>query len=310
MKIYVGVTDYNWFSILKSANCEEVNFWKPGSDTTFKALDTNDLFLFKLHSPYNYIVGGGYFVRFSILPTFIAWDTFGIQNGARNLKELNEHVLKYKKRNKIDTASENIGCIILSEPFFFDEKDWIPVPENWSNSIVQGKTYLTQTEIGQRLYYQIEERLNHQSINDKTASLINSTGERYGSGQTIRHRLGQGSFRIIVTEAYNRKCAITGERTLPVLDAVHIRPYAEEGPHAIQNGLLLRTDFHALFDKGYITIDDKYTISVSNRLYEDFGNGKIYYTHHGKKLLVFPNQASDLPSKEFLHWHNEHRYLG
>jgi len=80
--------------------------------------------------------------------------------------------------------------------------------------------------------------------------------------------------------------------------------------HSVQNGLLLRTDIHALFDKGYITIDDKYIINVSNRLYEDFGNGKIYYAHHGQKLFVVPAQASDKPSGEFLSWHNEHVYLG
>ncbi len=59
MKMYVGVTDSNWFEILKSAHCDEVNFWKP-SASNFKALEPNDLFLFQLHSPQNYIVGGGF----------------------------------------------------------------------------------------------------------------------------------------------------------------------------------------------------------------------------------------------------------
>ena len=307
--MYVGITDYDWYTILKSANCEEVNFWRPGTGTEFKALCPNDLFLFKLHSPYNYIVGGGYFVRYSVLPTFLAWDTFGIQNGTRSLRELNERILKYKKRNGINTLSDNIGCIILTEPFFFDEKDWIPVPKNWSNSIVQGKTYLTENEIGFNLFKQVEERLKLPFASDKTVSFVQSPDERYGSEHTIRHRLGQGSFRIIVTEAYQRKCAITGEKTLPVLNAAHIKPYSEEGPHVIQNGLLLRTDLHTLFDKGYITIDDKYTINVSDRLRDDFGNGKIYYVHHGQKLTVMPKQAADLPARDFLHWHNEHIYL-
>jgi hypothetical protein len=115
MKIYVGVTDYDWFTILKNAKCDEVNFWRPGTGTNFSALQPNDLFLFKLHSPRNYIVGGGYFVRYSILPTFLAWDAFGIQNGTRSLEELNKRILKYKKRNGIDTASDSIGCIILTD---------------------------------------------------------------------------------------------------------------------------------------------------------------------------------------------------
>ena len=150
------------------------------------------------------------------------------------MRKLNKLIFKYKKLNRIDTASYIIGCIILTEPFFFEENDWIPVPEDWSNSIVQGKTYLTESEVGFRLFSQVEERLKHPAANEKTTSLLMSTGERYGSEYTTRHRLGQGSFRIVVTEAYNRRCAVTGEKTLPVLNAAHIRPYSEEGPHFVR----------------------------------------------------------------------------
>lgn len=65
MKMYVGVTDYKWFEFLKGQKAEEVNFWRPGKQI-FKALNENELFLFKLHSPQNYIVGGGLFVKDSI----------------------------------------------------------------------------------------------------------------------------------------------------------------------------------------------------------------------------------------------------
>ena len=82
MRMYVGVTDYDWFTILKENKCDEVNFWTPGA-TNFKAISENDLLLFKLHSPRNYIVGGGFFVRFSILPTYLAWSAFGIKNGTQ-----------------------------------------------------------------------------------------------------------------------------------------------------------------------------------------------------------------------------------
>jgi hypothetical protein len=50
-------------AFLKQANCDEVNFWKPGGKTNFKALNEGDLFLFKLHSPKDYIVGGGLLIR-------------------------------------------------------------------------------------------------------------------------------------------------------------------------------------------------------------------------------------------------------
>lgn len=47
---------------------------------------------------------------------------------------------------------------------------------------------------------------------------------------------------VLVTEAYQRRCVITGEKTLPVLNAFHIKPYSQEGPHKVRNGLLMWED--------------------------------------------------------------------
>ena len=80
MKMYVGITDSDWFKTLKEQNCEEVNFWKPGGNTNFRAIEEGSLFLFKLHSPNDYIVGGGLFLKFSILPSSLAWEAFGFTN--------------------------------------------------------------------------------------------------------------------------------------------------------------------------------------------------------------------------------------
>src|SRR5215211_3132406 len=76
---------------------------------------------------------------------------------------------------------------------------------------------------------------------------------RYGSEFLTRTRLGQGAFRVLVTEAYTRRCAVTGERTLPALEAAHIQPFSKLGPHLTTNGLLLRSDLHKLFDLGYLS---------------------------------------------------------
>jgi putative restriction endonuclease len=44
-------------------------------------LQPGEPFLFKLHSPDNFIVGGGFFVRYSPLPIWLAWDAFQQKNG-------------------------------------------------------------------------------------------------------------------------------------------------------------------------------------------------------------------------------------
>ncbi|MEV4473927.1 HNH endonuclease signature motif containing protein [Nonomuraea sp. NPDC049504] len=61
----------------------------------------------------------------------------------------------------------------------------------------------------------------------------------------------------VVLHAYERRCAISGDRIRPVLQAAHIRPVAVGGEHRLDNGLLLRSDVHTLFDRGYLAVDPK-----------------------------------------------------
>ena len=125
----------------------------------------------------------------------------------------------------------------------------------------------------------------------------------------MRPRLTQGTFRVAVTEAYDRACAVTSEHSLPVLEAAHIRPFAEEGPHDVTNGLLLRSDTHRLFDRGYVTVSPTGHFEVSRRLKEDWENGTIYYERHGSRIAT-PRDPSWLPDEHNLRWHNDHVYLG
>ena len=311
MKFFAGVTDNNWYNFLANFRPDEVNFWQPGGKQTFKAIEANDLFLFKLHSPLNYIAGGGFFVRHVSLPVSLAWEAFGNKNGTGDYYGFLNAIHKYRKTNQRSEPDPVIGCIILTSPFFFNQNEWIPVPEDWKPNIVQGKTYDTGTLTGRRLYQQVQERLNR-SVSAGNASYLvceDNVTNRYGSSRIIYPRIGQGTFKVLVTEAYHRRCAVTGEKTLPVLEAAHIKPYSQEGPHSINNGLLLRKDLHALFDRGYITIDENLHIEVSKRIKEDYGNGRDYYAYHGKKLAVIPDTVYERPDPKFLRWHNENVFL-
>lgn len=58
ISLVIGVTDDDWFEMLRARpDLTEVNFWAP-SAANFRALQPGELFLFKLHSPRNSIVGG------------------------------------------------------------------------------------------------------------------------------------------------------------------------------------------------------------------------------------------------------------
>ena len=124
-------------------NLSEVNFWAP-SAANFRALQPGELFLFKLHAPRNVIVGGGIFAYANALPCSLAWAAFGEANGARSAQEMRARIARYRRTDPSDRSDFEIGCRILTQPFFFEEADWIPVPPSWSPNIVSFKTYNTR----------------------------------------------------------------------------------------------------------------------------------------------------------------------
>ena len=297
-----SLTD-DWFRFLSGQpSLEEVNFWQPGGRTHFKALKPGELFLFKLHAPRNFIVGGGVFTRADILPVSLAWDAFGEANGASTLLEMRKRIAFYRDQSDDPREDYHIGCRVLTQPFFFSEREWIPIPPSWSPHIQQGRTYDTSEGDGRLLWEMVME----QEARQPSAPI---TPPRYGEPAIIRPRLGQGAFRIAVTDIYRRCCAVTGEKTLPILDAAHIRPFGEGGPHEASNGLLLRTDIHRLFDLGYVTVSNDGKFEVGRRLKDDFENGRHYYDMRGQSLFM-PDNPSERPGRDVLEWHQHNRFLG
>lgn len=180
------------------------------------------------------------------------------------------------------------------------------MPNSWARNIVQGKTYDATRGEGLELLDAVRERIARDVAEaPRTAA---TPDQRYGSEYVTRARLGQGAFRVLVIDSYERRCAVTGEKTLPVLEAAHIRPYAEQGPHAVRNGLLLRSDLHRLFDLGYVTVTPELKLEVSSRLREEWHNGREYYAYHGRELSHVPRSADDRPGRAYLEWHNENRF--
>lgn len=299
MKYWVGTTDNSWFRFLSDARPDEVNFWQPRGGATYTELTPGSLFLFKLKRPYNHIAGGAHFVKSTALPMSMVWDAFAVKNGAATRSAFESMIRKHvADPAQVDPV---VGCTVLSEPFFWPESEWIADPLGWSGNIVRGRYYDALQAEGAALWSLVEERLQRNGAKD--------TGpKRYGEVVQMRPRLGQGGFRVVVTDAYRRRCAVTGESTLPVLEAAHILPFAENGPHETSNGLLLRSDFHKLFDLGLVTVTPTYQIEVSSRIKEEWFNGKAYYSLHGKTLQSVPEQAADRPSATMLQWHNEHRF--
>jgi putative restriction endonuclease len=305
VRLIVAVTDGDWFDQLRQqSNLSEVNFWSP-SDSSFRALQPGELFLFKLHSPNNFIVGGGVFTHATSMPCSLAWEAFHEANGARSLSEMRTRIAKYRRVKPDEREDFVIGCRVLTQPFFLDRSRWIATPESFAPTVVKFKSYSTSDEDGRRLWEAIQDTLVGMPARppgfDEPA--------RYGEPMLVRPRLGQGAFRVLVTDNYRRRCAVSGERTVPALDAAHITPFADGGLHEVSNGILMRRDIHSLFDLGYVTITPDMTFEVSRRIREEYENGRHYYSMHGTSIQP-PEDATRRPDRSTLAWHNEHRYKG
>lgn len=295
LKLAVAVTDRAWFEHLRGlGDLAEVNFWSP-QPRPFKALQAGELFLFALG---RHIAGGGVFVTANTLPCSLAWEAFGPGNGVVSLSEM-------RVRQKDPRRDCVIGCRILAQPFFWDEPLWIPAPSSFSPNVVSFKTYDTATADGAQLWEAVQAR--REGVAAAERSFLDEQ-RRYGNPVLVRPRLGQGAFRVLVTEAYARRCAVTAEKTLPALEAAHIRPYAIGGDHAPANGILLRRDIHSLFDLGYVTITPDLRFEVSRRIREEYEDGRAYYALHGKQIAL-PVRAESRPEPAALEWHNETVFL-
>jgi len=217
-------------------------------------------------------------------------------------------IARYRRIPASPAEDYEIGCILLQSPFFFPEEFWIPASD-WSPNIVQGRTYDTSEPHDKSLWQQVEEHLRLVAVDSMPELMIAENSQRVGLPQIVFPRLGQGSFRVLVADAYKRRCVFTDSPVLHVLDAAHIRPFMQEGPHDIRNGILLRQDVHTLFDRGYITVTPEHRIEVSHLIKEEFENGHEYYSAHGRQIRL-PQDSEQWPAKNFLGWHNEHVYLG
>jgi putative restriction endonuclease len=307
----IAITDEGWYSFCADhPEITELNFWTPSARRSFRAPPSSP-FLFKLRAPHNAICGFAYFVQFSTLPDWLAWESFGIGNGCFSFQEMQSRISSIRTRIRYDqsSGSDEIGCIQLISPTFFSRDGWIPQPSDWKPRTQTPVKADLATGEGRRVWESCLARAALQTPASPASQLPMALVARYGDPRLVHPRLGQATFRIAVLEAYGRCCAVTGEHSLPAIEAAHIRSYAHDGPHEICNGILLRADLHRLFDTGYITVTPELHLQVSPRLREEYKNGRSYYPLHGSRLQV-PSIELHRPEKKFLEWHNHQVFRG
>lgn len=309
----VAITDYGWYEFLAGQpDLDEVNFWTPSASHGFNAPPASPFF-FKLKAKYGHaICGYGSFFKFERLPDVLAWQWFGPRNGCPSFEAMRERIEAIRQRfhYRGRGPANEIGCILIVQPTFFPRDLWVAGPRDWPERNLRHMRYDLTSAEGQRIWTECLARTTSAGV----PSAVGDAGRRapgvprYGAPVLVQPRLGQGTFRVAVMDAYHRACAVTGEHSVPALDASHIRPFGQDGPNEVRNGLLLRADLHRLFDQGYLTVTTDMHLEVSPRLRADYSNGRSYYPLHGT-VIGLPEAVGDRPAPEHVRWHNEHVFL-
>jgi putative restriction endonuclease len=328
MRIVVGVTDNRWATFLRDHNgLTEANFWQP-SPHGFKALAPGEPFLFKTKDPKKFrgvdipgyaLVGGGFFDEYVELRVSEAWTIWGAANGVVDEAELAARARSYRSEADVGADPDpTIGCVILRNIFFAERGQELSEPPNWARNNVTYTGYdLAQpdqrpdTEYVQHAFAALQHgaRVDLAWEPDLRGITLDWQGPRYGPPTLVRPRMGQGHFKRAVGAAYGHRCAITASATYPSLEAAHIRPFADGGEHAVSNGLLLRSDVHGLYDRGYISVDPDLRLRVSPQLREHGWNGVEFYQREEVGFRISePVGTEHKPNRDALAWHFETRF--
>lgn len=112
-----------------------------------------------------------------------------------------------------------------------------------------------------------------------------------------KRRIGQQEFRLSLIHRNGENCFISGAQPACVLEASHIRSFAEHESHSLDGGLLLRRDFHALFDRRLIRINtESWIVEIAPQIQQY----STYSAVHQMKLNI-PHKVN--PNREWLHEH-------
>ena len=285
----IAPTDIGWFQFLKeNKHFNDVNFWTP-TPWNITRLNSNDKFYFMLKSPIRKIGGFGIFKKYSNHNLNEAWALFGYGNGCASKEELIKRLDDYKAKNsqdKTSVANTEIGCISLSNVEFWEEDAYIDLAEtniDFSSNIVKLK------------YYTTEDFNTSVSTNEENGYiLVDMDSEKLKKARMITDRKGQSNFKLLVSTAYNNKCCITGETIPELLEAAHIQPYINQTSNHVQNGILLRSDIHKLYDNNLIYIDESFIVHTSSMLQSN------YYKQFHNKTISLPSDTIKYPSKDAL----------
>jgi 5-methylcytosine-specific restriction enzyme A len=214
---------------------------------------------------------------------------------AKIIRALQANELSIRSRSSVERRFMNISAVSLA----------------LEHEIVQG--FQPLGNVGTKIWERIQSRLQthgfgiediESSIEDEMNILMQSGLDGFEASrirerawQQVTQRRGQSRFRTMLLDAYDNKCAVTRINEPMVLEAAHIEPYSGPASNVAQNGLLLKSDIHKLFDRGVLVIQPDLTTMIAPSLQ----NGP-FAIHDGQRIRV-PERQAFRPSPSLLEKH-------
>ena len=127
----------------------------------------------------------------------------------------------------------------------------------WANYYIPERKVVDMARLRQDIaieYKDYEHAFVVEEATEPAAEPTIPNDEEHRQTYARRVRRGQSRFRMALQKLYGSKCAFTVTHEEAVLEACHIIPHAINGDNSLDNGLLLRSDIHVLFDEHLMTL--------------------------------------------------------
>ena len=145
--------------------------------------------------------------------------------------------------------------------------------------------------------------IQHPEINDKDIQITDNV--RKTTVVSVRKRLRDSNFRERVLAVYGFRCAVCGVQ-LKLIDAAHIIPVRHESStDETSNGLALCALHHRAYDQTLITIDEDYSVLLSEKRVAYLKGIKQAekldnFCQNLRPVILLPPAVTDRPHAEYI----------
>ena len=206
----------------------------------------------------------------------------------------------------LDPTHQRRGISGLKNSSRADAEIWEEFNANWNDLAAESEKALRVLR-GVKVVPSPEESQE----SEESWELATTTKSETETEKVLKVRLGQAFFRSTVLSSYSNKCCVCQLPVKVLLVASHIVPWAKRVDLRVdpRNGLCLCTLHDRAFDRGLMTVDEKFEVRISPRLEEHLPHDVIenmFMSFHSSKIQL-PEKFS--PSKELLTYHRGEIFL-